>query len=282
MFFKGARVAVSVVAAATGLIFSLSGCGGSSNNNNNSENTVQTGANGRLAAVSIGPAPGSVFIGKASTFQVRWPSSDPPPAEFTPILHRYKEANGGLPREITEQNISITRQGTDYVWNIARRDNFDLDGEGVYYLELRSGGGQQVLSTFITGSNRSASTSAAATRAETENPNTGGNLSGLQILPAAGSTFIAKGTAFQLVWNQGIAPPSQFSVALRRFKEARGDAGKTDEEQRIDVDRVGDTFTWNVKRRDNFNMDVSGVYYVEVTAPGETPFRAAYIISSDN
>lgn len=282
MILRGIRsasgIAIVVASAFAGLLFTA-GCGGGGGGGggNQNDSVIRTETNGRLQAVRIGPAPGAVFVSRSSTFQIEWPSNDPPPAEFTVELNRYQEPRGAAPRVITPQPVTVTRQGGSYLWNIRRRDNFELDGGGVYFLRLQSPGGQQVLATFIASNDRSE----AATRGETERPGTGGSLGGLNILPASGSTFIPKGTTFQLVWSGQAPPPSEFTAQLRRYKEARGSESSSDSEQAITVDRVDNGLIWNLRRRDNFNLEENGVYYLDITAPGEAPYRAAYIISSD-
>lgn len=265
---------VALCAAAwSGLV--LGGCGGGGGGEDSDVATINTGASGRLEGAAIGPAPGATFVPAATTFQVGWSGSNTPPPQFTVALRRYLEARGGQDREVIAQRVDVAQQ-SGYTWSVRRRDNFELDLGGVYYLELAAPGSNGILSAFIVGRNR-----AASARAETVRPGTSGRLDGVSVSPTPGSVFIPKGTTFQVSWQGPTPPPSEFAVALRRYKEPRGSDIGSDEEQRITVTQQGSGFVWNVKRRDNFDMDVNGVYYLEVTAPGENPVRAAYIVSGD-
>ncbi len=294
---SGGRAAFLSAVAAVALVAGAIGCGGGGDDGGASGFDIQTGVGGSggdLNTVAISPSPGSVFVGRATPFNIAWNGTALPPLEFSARLQRYLEPIGGESRSVTSQDITVSRVGQSFAYNIRRRDDFDLDGGGVYYLELTAPGGQTVRSTYIASNNRSASVPPARissadaraetiTRAATENPGTTGNLGGLRILPAPGATFIPKTTVFQLRWDQGTPPPAEFTVQLRRYKERRGSDNGGDSEQRVTLNRQGNTepYVYNLRRTDNFNLDGNGVYYIEVTAPGQDTVRAAYTVSDD-
>ncbi|HVK06097.1 MAG TPA: hypothetical protein VM490_21690 [Armatimonadaceae bacterium] len=265
-------------AAAALLPLAAAGCGGGGGGDDQADvRFITTGGTGILATVAVGPDPGSTFISRVTQFQAAWPDANPPP-RFSARILRYEEARAGEPRQVTEQAADVSQIGAT-TWAIRRRNNFELDQGGVYYIELMTPDGQEDLSAYIVTNDRSQPL--PATRAEDVSPGTGGNLSGLTISPAPGSVFIRRNTAFTLAWNGAVPPPSRFTVALRRYEEPRGGEPKNDVEQRITVTRQGNSNAWSVTRSDNFLLDTGGVYYLEVVAPGEVPVRAAYIISAD-
>ena len=261
-------------------VFALSGCGGGSGSTSDFNN-VSTGQNGSLADVQVGPPAGSTYISKATTFQVSWPDAYPPPSEFGIALRRYKEARGGESKAVETQKIDVNRQGNSFAWNVARKDKFDLDGEGVYYLEISSPGSSNGRAAYIADANRSRFTPAPVPNKSRYIP-TGGNgsLSGIQIFPAPGSVNIPRNQTFRISWSGNQQPPAQLGLDIVRYKEPRGD-------QPLDVATQAQTikdngnFTYDLKRRDNFLLDSEGVYYLEITAPGETTYRAAYIVDSN-
>ena len=112
------------------------------------------------------------------------------------------------------------------------------------------------------------------------NPGTGGSLRSVQIRPTPGTTFISRNTIFELSWTEEDPPPSSFSVALRRYREARGEEDREIETQVTELNQEGDSFVWTLRRRDNFDLDVGGVYFLELVSAGETVF-ATYIVSND-
>jgi hypothetical protein len=274
---RRALTLLSGLALAPTALSALAGCGGGSDDRVDDADFTETGFNGRLTPVRITPWPGAVFVPASSAFQIAWTAENPPPPQFSVKLQRYKEARGDAGRAIEEQRITVPRQN-DFTWQVRRTDGFELDRGGVYFLELRTPDNQEALAAYIISSDRSA---AVPTRAETVNTGGNGSLNGLFVSPDTGSVFIAKTTNFLLSWNGPTPPPAQFTVALRRFKEARGGEDREDQEQAISVTRQGSSNTWLVKRRDNFLLDTGGVYYLEIAAPGEGPARAAYIVSSD-
>jgi hypothetical protein len=127
-----------------------SGCGG------NSGSTADPGTDGELDNVQIQPAPGSTFIPQNTRFLLSWTTEKPPPRSFTVALRRYREARGEEPREVETQRTELNRQGDSFVWELRRRDSFELDAGGVYYLEL-VGGGQFIYATYIVSDDRSIS-----------------------------------------------------------------------------------------------------------------------------
>jgi hypothetical protein len=112
------------------------------------------------------------------------------------------------------------------------------------------------------------------------NPGTGGELRSVQIRPTPGTTFISRNTIFEFSWSEENPPPSSFSAALRRYKEARGEEDRVIETQVTELTRQGDSFIWTLKRRDNFDLDSGGVYFLELVSSGESVF-ATYIVSND-
>jgi len=242
-----------------------SGCGGSGSSSNSGE--IDTGGNGRLENVSVGPSPGSTFISTATVFQASWNALTPPPSQYKIALRRYQE-NGGSP-SIEDQKISVSRQGSDFRWNIQRKDNFDLDQNGVYYLELTSPSSNLAArAAYIVASGRTVPSRFI---------NTGGNgsLSGIQISPAPGSVFIPRSQTFQISWASGTQPPPQLGIEIMRYNQGDG----TSSSQVQDIQSQGN-FVYNVTRRDHFDLDQAGVYYLEITAPGEQTIRAAYIVDT--
>lgn len=113
--------------------------------------TINAGtSSGSLTGVQLSPAPGSVYIPKASSFQISWPTGSQPPPTFEVRLWRYKEARNALAREVTEQTLADPiRSGNNFVWTLRRRDGADLDPGGVYYLELRAPGETDVRAAYI-------------------------------------------------------------------------------------------------------------------------------------
>lgn len=112
------------------------------------------------------------------------------------------------------------------------------------------------------------------------NPGTGGSLRSVQIRPTPGTTFIPRNTIFELSWTEENPPPSSFSASLRRYKEARGEEARTIETQVTELNRQGDSFIWTLRRRDNFDLDQGGVYFLELVSSGETVY-ATYIVTND-
>ncbi|MEI6431898.1 MAG: hypothetical protein WCP07_06930 [bacterium] len=259
---------LTVVLAGTVL---LSGCGGGSSNSSDFSN-ISTGQNGRLEDGVLGPSGGSTFISTGTVFQLSWPGA-PPPNEFGVALRRYKEARGGEDKEVSTQRIDVRREGNSNAWNIARRDNFDLDREGVYYLEGISTGSANIRKAFIVASGRAK---------DSRDIGTGGNgsLAGLQIFPPPGEVSIPRNTTFRISWSGSNQPPPRLGIEIVRYKEARGNEPKEIKAQAQDIKNNGN-FTFDVKRRDNFLLDKDGVYFLEISAPGENTIRAAYIVDSN-
>lgn len=263
-----------VTSAKVGLVTATSvgviGCGGGGNSSNSGGATINTNFNGSLSNVtSTSPVPGAVFISRGSSFTIDFPFGDPP-RSFTVLLRRFLEPIGGESFSTPSQAIEIN-QINEKSWNIRRRNNFELDAGGVYFLDLIASGGQQERFVYIVGSNRSV----------TENPNTGGNLVDLSIQPAPGSYGISKGIGgqgFELHWDPDFPPPSQFTVQLRRYKERRGNDNGGDSEQQISSQRIND-YTYIIRRNSNFDLDGLATYYLEVAAPGQGNARAAFTTS---
>lgn len=113
--------------------------------------TINTGTgSGQLGSVQISPTTGTVYLPRASTFQITWPEGTTPPPSFEVRLWRYKEARSGASRSVEEQALSDpARVGSSYTWTFRRRDSVELDGGGVYYLELRAPGQTDVRAAYI-------------------------------------------------------------------------------------------------------------------------------------
>jgi hypothetical protein len=107
-----------------------------------------------------------------------------------------------------------------------------------------------------------------------------GSLAGVTVSPPPGATFISRATRFRVSWPAGYTPPPSFTVQLRRYKEARGEEERDVSTQRTELNRVGDSYTWDLKRADDFGLDPSGVYFVQIDA-GPEQVMASYIVSSE-
>jgi len=252
------------------------GCGGGGGGSGGGSSDITTGASGRLQDVQIGPRAGTAFVSPATVFQLSWAAAAPPPATFGVLLRRYQEPRGGQSKDTGAQNISVTRQGQSFVYNVARRDGFQLDSGGVYYLDLHSGAGDTQQDAFIADGGP---TVAGNQSTQTLSPGTAGSLAGLTLNPAPGAVNIPRNSALVLSWSGATPPPAQFTVSLHRYKESRGSDGGGNEEQNITVSSQG-TSVWSVRRRDNFDLENDATYYLEVSAPGQDPVRAVYITSS--
>jgi hypothetical protein len=188
-------------------------------------------------------------------------------------LKRYQEPIGGESLSVSNQRIDVSKSAdTLYGWNIRRRDNFDMDRGGVYFLELSADGGQLSRRAFIVSRNRSEKRGVGI-----ETGSVGGSLANAIIEPAPGSVYISRDTAFIVRWPEGAVPPAVFGVSLRRYKEPRGSDNGGDTEQQVQAERIGTTNAWRVRRRDNFALDGSGVYYLEIGS-GSDLQRATYIV----
>lgn len=253
------------------LLFALAGCGGRSNHDDTA--TINTGvaSPGGFVSDAIVQPEGSVFVSTSRALSVSWLPELPPPSQFTVSLKRYLEPVGGESLQVDTQKVSVSQANdASYTWNVKRRDNFDLDQGGVYFLET-SGNGQTKRTAFIVGSNRARRGVGVSTGSG------GGSLANAVLEPAPGTVYIPKSTDFVLRWPNGATPPANFDVQLRRYKEQRGTDEGGDSEQRIEIDRLGSDNAWRIRRRDDFDLDGAGVYYLEITS-GSDQTRAAYIV----
>jgi hypothetical protein len=265
-----ARAAKAGLAGVTlgGAGFGLAGCGGGGNRNSDGV-TIQSNGNGRLEDVEVLFGGDAVFVPRTQTFELRWPDGNPP-SQFTVFLRRFLEPRGGLGLSRDAQRITVD-QINGNSWSLRRRDNFDLDAGGVYYIELTAPGRSPQRFAFIVTNDRS--------RAVTVNPNTGGFLEDIIISPRSGFAFVDREQIITLEWTGAFPPPNQFTAALRRYREPRGDDGGSDTEQDIVLNQQGNSFVWALERRNNSLLDANGTYYVEVTSPGATIIRAPFITS---
>jgi hypothetical protein len=256
---------IATTLALGGLLALTGGCGSGGGDNSAD---INTGGNGRLENVSVGPTPGSTYISTSTVFQASWNAASPPPSQYRVALRRYKE-NSGSP-SIDDQKIDVQRQGNDFRWNIQRKDGFDLDQRGIYYLELTSPSSSLAArAAYIVAAGRTAATSRYI--------NTGGsgNLDGIQVSPAPGSVFIPRSQTFRISWGSGSQPPAQLGIEIMRYNEDSGNGSS----QKQDIqDRGG--FVYDVTRQNHFDLDQAGVYYLEITAPGEQTLRYTYIVDT--
>ena len=113
--------------------------------------TINAGtSSGSLTGVQFSPAAGSVYIPRASSLRISWPTGSTPPPTFEVRLWRYKEARNALAREVTEQVLADPiRDGNNFTWTLRRRDGADLDPGGVYFLELRAPGETDARAAYI-------------------------------------------------------------------------------------------------------------------------------------
>jgi len=103
-----------------------------------------------------------------------------------------------------------------------------------------------------------------------------GSLADMLISPAPGSAFISRDTAFTLTWSDGTTPPPEFTVSLERYTED----GDSSSPQKTDLTREGDSYTWDLSRSNNFELDSPGVYYLDIQSGAEEVF-ATYIVSGE-
>jgi hypothetical protein len=194
-------------------------------------------------------------------------------------LHRYQEARGGQSRSDTTQKIEVLNLGGN-AWNVRRRDNFNLDQDGVYYLRLTTPGGQQIQSAYIvTGTPRSVSTRGVTRDIST--PGTG-TLAGVQVSPAPGSVFIARDTTFTVEWTGTNTAPPVLGIDIWRYEEQRGDQPRKVSQQDISlgIPQPGKRYTVRVRNGDGNRLASGGVYFIELRGPGETR-DYAYIVTNN-
>jgi hypothetical protein len=257
-------------------LITLSGCGGGGGKNLLSQ-LVSTGGTGQVASVRFGPVGGTAFVSRTQVFQMGWTPAAPPPQIVEVSLMRYQEARGGEARAVTAQRLQAQPAAGALTWDI--RPLSSLVADGVYFLELSTPGQTPTQRTcYIVGS--SANPTGVGVTVNTGTAS--GQLSSVQLTPTPGAVFLPRASSFQLTWPAGTTPPPSFEVRLWRYKEARGLAGRSVEEQALaDPTRTGSTFVWNIRRRDGVDLDAGGVYFLELRAPGQTEVRAAYIVSAE-
>jgi hypothetical protein len=267
-FLTTAAKAGLVGATVSGAGLSLVGCGGGGSGDSDRV-TIRTSGNGSLSDVILTPEAGATFISRSEDLEIEWPNGNPPD-EFTVRLQRFREPRGGESREISSQKITVDDLGGNR-WRIRRRDNFDLDARGVYYLEFTSPGQSTERFAFIVDPSRSV----------TINPGTNGFLEDVIVSPRPGSVFVSRSQVFQLRWTGAFPPPSTFTVFLRRYKEPRGDDDGSDTEQQITLtDRFNGTdFVWDLVRRDNFLLESDATYYIQINS-GPNTVRYTFITES--
>ena len=272
LLWTAARAGVlAVTMAGTGAagLLGLSGCGGGGEREVDNP-TVQTGGTGLVSAVSLFPEPGATFISRDQDVELSWPDGNPP-AAFTVTLHRFLEPRGGQARETPTQRIEVAPAGGNR-WLVRRTDDFELDRGGVYYLEIASPGQNTERFAFIVDDDD---------RSETVGTGTGGDVEDVAITPRPGSAFLSRNQGFRLRWAAAAPPPSTFTAALHRYKEARGDESDSDDEQEITLTQrsEGGDYVWDLTRRDNFLLEPDATYYIRVES-GPRTLRYAYLTES--
>ena len=125
--------------------------GGPTVASNRSEQTVNPGTGGQVSGVLITPTPGAVNVPKNTTFLLAWSGPVLPPSQFTVSLHRYEELRGTDDGGNSEQNVTLNSQGAN-VWSLRRKDDYDLDGDATYYLEVSAPGQAPVRVAYLTSS----------------------------------------------------------------------------------------------------------------------------------
>lgn len=126
--------------------------GGPTVSGNQATQTISPGTSGSLVGLTISPTPGTVGMRKSTPFLLSWSGSTPPPAQFTVALHRYEEQRGSDSGGNSEQNISVSAQGSN-AWQVRRKDNYDLDGDATYYLEISAPGQDPVRAAYLVSGN---------------------------------------------------------------------------------------------------------------------------------
>jgi hypothetical protein len=226
-----------------------------------------------LRDVVLSPEAGATFISRSDFIELQWPNGNPP-AEFTVRLQRFLEPRGGEGREIRSQKI-VVEAGNSGIsgapWIIRRRDDFDLDPRGVYYIELTSPGQQTERYAFIVD----------PTRAVTINTGTNGFLEDVIVSPRPGSVFVSRSQIFELRWTGAFPPPSTFTALLRRYKEPRGEDDGDDREQGIILTErtSGNDFVWDLRRDSNLLLEPDATYYIQINS-GPNTVRYTFITES--
>jgi len=118
--------------------------------------------------------------------------------------------------------------------------------------------------------------------ATTDTGSPDGSLLNVQIWPPPGTTFISRATRFTLEWTNDEPPPPTFTAALRRYSENCDDGSDScTSTQKTVLTRQGDSYVWEVSRKDDFLLDRAGVYYLQLDS-GSDEINAAYIVTSDD
>lgn len=127
---------------------------------------------------------------------------------------------------------------------------------------------------------------------------TSGSLRDVEISPYPGSAFIPKGSTFRLSWSDDAPPPPSFTVALYRYTEecdcdctsssddgtdsctSSGSVDGGSSIQATDLNRVGDSYSWELTRSDGYDLDEGGPYYIEL-ASGDETIQSTYIVETN-
>jgi hypothetical protein len=109
---------------------------------------------------------------------------------------------------------------------------------------------------------------------------TGGNgqVTSARLGPPSGTAFLGRTQTFQMAWTPALPPPPVAEVGLMRYQEARGGETRAVTGQRIGVLPAAGALTWDIRPISNLIPD--GVYFLELTTPGQTTKRACYLVGA--
>jgi hypothetical protein len=100
-----------------------------------------------------------------------------------------------------------------------------------------------------------------------------GRLRDVDISPVPGATFLPRTTEFTIFWSAGFEPPATFTARVYRLQP-----DQSIDELATSLVRDGNEFRWFLRPTDN--LPINAAVYVELTAPGETTLRFAYIVGT--
>ncbi len=109
---------------------------------------------------------------------------------------------------------------------------------------------------------------------------TGGNgqVGNVRLGPTGGTAFVSRTQTFQMGWTPTLPPPPVAEVGLMRYQEARGSEPRATVGQRIGVLPATGALTWDIRPINNLAPD--GVYFLELTTPGQVTKRACYLVGA--
>jgi hypothetical protein len=100
-----------------------------------------------------------------------------------------------------------------------------------------------------------------------------GRLRDVEISPLPGATFLPRTSEFTIFWSSGFEPPPTFFARVYRLRP-----DESIEELSSNLAREGSEFRWYL--RPTGDLPPYSAIYVELSAPGETSLRFAYIIGN--